>query len=77
MKTTTPANLVFKHWPLTREDIILDRVNYEDRILHSAMPTPLIPPSVQEEASRIPFTPASAYAFGRNIFRRSVSIMMP
>ena len=61
-------------WCLKRA--ILEQVQYEDLVAWARAETPAELPE-PEPARTIPFTPASAYAFGRHIFKRSMGILTP
>lgn len=61
--------------PYSIREILLERVNFEDRLRAAARPAPVIPPSVQEFPDKLQLTPVAAFVLGRQMVKRSIKIM--
>lgn len=66
---TKLAPLPYKSAPLTREDIIMERVRFEEAFLPHIIYDPQEPEVMHKELPDTKWSPASAHIFGINITR--------
>lgn len=72
--TKQMTKTIFKR-PLDMHDILIECVNYEDRLSHAHTPPPALPK--HPEAPRFRLTPASAYVLGSQMIKRLPSLILP
>ena len=64
--------------PLMMRDILMECLNYEDRLRErTEARASVVPPSVNRPMPKQHWSPAAAHVFRRGIFRRTLSIMLP
>ncbi len=64
--------------PLMMNDIFMECVQHEDRLMHIEVDkASVIPPSARKELPKQNWSPAATHAFHRGIFRRTLSILTP
>jgi hypothetical protein len=62
-------------WPLTAQDIIQERVEFEDRILHRHIAVERDPDVMRKELPPQTWSPAASHAFGNGIMRFAISLL--
>lgn len=73
---TRGIDVPYKGAPLTAQDIIKERVNFEDRVLaHAQAHNTIIPPSKRIALPKLKLTEAAKVAFGAQIRRVAMSVI--
>lgn len=62
-------------WPLTAQEIIQERVEFEDRILRKHVEVVHDPDVMRKELPDQTWSPTSRYVFGSNIIRFAESLI--
>jgi hypothetical protein len=73
---TVSAPLPYRGAPLTAQDIILQQVNFEDRIMErTRMHESVVPPSKRMTLPKFKLTETAKVAFGAQVHRFAVSLI--
>lgn len=74
LRTTKRVSLECKSWPLTVQDIIRERVNFEDRLRHRNAPEPDLPELETPEAMRL-WSKTALHVFAKQAYRQFHSVI--
>lgn len=62
-------------WPLTAQEIIQERVEFEDKLLHKNVRVEHPPEVMRKELPSQRWTPTARYVFGSGVIRAAMSLM--
>ena len=62
-------------WPLTAAEIIQERVEFEDRLLHKHVEVVHDPVVMRKELPAQTWTPTARYVFGNGVIRAAMSLL--